>query len=237
MRVAILETGAPSAALAERFGDYPSMFERLLELGPLPSFQVNQGAWPKSVGDYDAYVVTGSPAGVYDPLPWIAELKSFLRAAKGQAALVGVCFGHQVMAEAFGGHVIKSPKGWGLGLQHYQVIDPQPWMDHAPGFSIPASHQDQVILHPPEAKVIAANPLTHFAALAYHDQPAISFQGHPEFEVDFAQALLKSRKGSVLPHDQTEAAIASLDRPNDRARVGGWIRAFLRGVSSKALDH
>jgi GMP synthase-like glutamine amidotransferase len=232
MRVAVLQTGAPPADLAERFGDYPDMFERLLEMGPLPRFNVSHGQWPKAVTDFDAYVITGSPAGVYDPLPWIAELKTFLRAAKGQAALVGIFFGHQIMAEAFGGHVIKSPKGWGVGLQHYQVIDPQPWMDHAPGFSIPASHQDQVILHPPEAKVVAANPLTHIAALTYRDQPAISFQGHPEFEVDFAQALLKSRKGSALPHDQAEAAIASLNHPNDRGRVGGWIRAFLQGVSS-----
>lgn len=234
MRVAVLQTGAPPSDLAERFGDYPDMFERLLELGPLPRFAVSHGQWPKAIADYDAYVVTGSPAGVYDPLPWIGELKTFLRAAKGRAALVGICFGHQIMAEAFGGHVIKSPKGWGVGLQHYQVIDPQPWMDHANGFSIPASHQDQVILHPPEARVVAANPLTHFAALAYRDQPAISFQGHPEFEPAYAQALLKSRKGSTLTHEQADAAIASLERPNDRARVGGWIRAFLRGVSSKA---
>ena len=72
------------------------------------------------------------------------------------------------------------------------------------------------------------DPFTHFAGLAYHDQPAISFQGHPEFEPAYAQALLKSRKGSHLPHDQADAAIASLELPNDRARVGGWIRAFLR---------
>lgn len=234
MRVAVLQTGAPPSDLAEQFGDYPDMFERLLQMGPLPRFQVSHGRWPKAVCDFDAYLLTGSPAGVYDPLPWIGELKTFLRAAKGQAALVGICFGHQIMAEAFGGHVIKSPKGWGVGLRHYQVIDRRPWMDSAPGFSIPASHQDQVILHPPEAKVIAANPFTHFAALAYLDQPAISFQGHPEFEPEFAQALLKSRKGSLLPNDQADAAIASLDRPNGRARVGGWIRAFLEGVDLKA---
>ncbi len=230
MRVAVLQTGEPPPELAERFGSYPDMFESLLEMGSLPYFAVERGRWPTAITDFDAYVITGSPAGVYDPLPWIAELKTFLRAAKGQAALVGICFGHQVMAEAFGGHVIKSPKGWGVGLQHYQVVEARPWMDHATSFSIPASHQDQVILHPPEAKVIAASPFTHFAGLAYHDQPAISFQGHPEFEPAYAQALLKSRKGSHLPHEQADAAIASLNHPNDRARVGGWIRAFLSGL-------
>jgi GMP synthase-like glutamine amidotransferase len=228
MRVAVLETGTPPQELIARFGRYPAMFERLLDIGPLPDFQVDQGRWPDDVGDFDAYVIAGSPAGVYDPLPWIAELKTFLRAAKGHAALVGICFGHQIMAEAFGGHVIKSPKGRGVGLQTYQVIDPQPWMDGAESFSIPASHQDQVVLHPPEAQVIGANAFTHIAALAYQDQPAISFQGHPEFEPAFAQALLRSREEAALTAEQTEAAMASLEQPDDRARVGGWIRRFLK---------
>ena len=226
MRVAILETGAPSAALAERFGDYPSMFERLLELGPLPSFQVNQGAWPKSVGDYDAYVVTGSPAGVYDPLPWIAELKSFLRAAKGQAALVGVCFGHQVMAEAFGGHVIKSPKGWGVGLHTYAVGERQDWMDAAPTFSLSASHQDQVVEPPPGATVVAGSDFCPNGMLAYGDE-AISLQLHPEFAPDYSIALIAGRRGDRIPEDLAERAIESLRRPDDHEEVAGWIARFL----------
>ena len=76
-------------------------------------------------------MITGSAAGVYDPLPWIAPLKDFLVSAKGRAKLVGVCFGHQVMAEAFGGKVIKSPKGWGLGLHAYEVVRREGWMDEA----------------------------------------------------------------------------------------------------------
>jgi GMP synthase-like glutamine amidotransferase len=230
MRVAVLQPGEPPAALADRFGDYGDMFERLLAMGTLSRFAVNHGQWPKAPQEFDAYIITGSPAGVYDPLPWIAELKAFLRAAKGHAALVGICFGHQVMAEAFGGHVIKSPKGWGVGLHRYEVIGAQPWMDPAPAFSIPASHQDQVVLQPPGSTVIAANAFTHLAALAYQDHPAISFQGHPEFDRDFAQALLERRKGSAVPHDQADAAIASLEQPNDGVRVGGWIRAFLGSV-------
>ena len=228
MRLAVLETGTPPLELQGRFGRYPDMFERLLGLGPRPRFQVDQGQWPAAIADHDAYLLTGSPAGAYEPLPWIGELKTFLREAKGQAALVGICFGHQVMAEAFGGQVIKSPKGWGVGLHQYQVMAPQPWMQTpAPSFAIPASHQDQVVIRPPEAEVLAASAFTPFAALAYRDQPAISFQGHPEFEPAYAQALLQHRRGSSLQPEQTEAAIASLEHPHDGARVGKWIRAFL----------
>src|SRR5882724_8739448 len=118
MKLAILETGAPPDSVRDRFGDYPSMFRALFgeTAHDYATFNVAAGQYPTAISDYPAYVVTGSSAGVYDPLPWISPLKDFLRQAKGRAALVGVCFGHQLMAEAFGGKAIKSPKGWGVGL-------------------------------------------------------------------------------------------------------------------------
>jgi GMP synthase-like glutamine amidotransferase len=213
------------------------MLERLLDLGPLARFDVQRRQWPGAPEDYDAYLITGSPAGVYDPLPWIGELKAFLQAAKGKTALVGICFGHQVMAEAFGGKVVRSPKGWGVGLHDYRVTKAQSWTEGAPGFSIPASHQDQVVVRPPQAEVMASSAFTPFAGLAYRDQRAISFQGHPEFEADYAKALLSLRRGSRLPQDQADAAIASLGRPNDCARVGGWIRAFLETAARPTAAH
>src|SRR4051812_40458705 len=139
MKLAILETGAPPEGVRERFGDYPSMFRKLFgETGyDYATFDVQAGQFPGVATDYPAYVVTGSSAGVYDPLPWIAPLKGFLAQAKGRAALVGVCFGHQIMAEAFGGKVIQSPKGWGVGLHRYEVAERQDWMDRAPAVAAP----------------------------------------------------------------------------------------------------
>lgn len=228
MRLGILETGGPPPALALRFGDYPAMFERLL--GPAfayRTFDVAAGALPRRPEDCDGYVVTGSPAGVYDDLPWLGSLKAFLVEAKGRAALVGVCFGHQIMAEAFGGRVVKSPKGWGVGLHRYDVVERAPWMDDATSFAIPASHQDQVVEAPPGARLLAASAFTPYAMLTYADQPAISMQGHPEFEAAYAEALLLSRRGDALGEAETAAAVATLRQPNDDARVGGWIRRFL----------
>src|SRR5690348_589876 len=103
MKVAILETGRPPGKLAAEFGDYPAMFSRLL--GPefeTESFDVPAGELPGDPADYPAYLITGSPAGVYELLPWIDSLCSFIRSA-GDSKMVGVCFGHQVMAEALGG--------------------------------------------------------------------------------------------------------------------------------------
>jgi len=227
MKLAILETGAPPAGLVERFGRYPAMFRRLLgDDFDHSSYDVAAGALPTDVARHDAYLVTGSAAGVYDPLPWIDELKTFLRAARGKAKLVGICFGHQAMAEAFGGHVEKADKGWGVGLHTYPIVRREPWMDEASAVSVPASHQDQIVLQPPRTDVLASSLFTPYAALAWRDQPAISFQFHPEFEPAYAKALIDSRRDRVADAD---AAIASLDRPNDNDRVAQWIRRFLLG--------
>lgn len=225
MKLAILETGRPPGDLGEKFGDYPAMFARLLGPGfDIERFDVQAGKLPRDPAAHAAYLITGSPAGVYEPLPWIADLSEFIRTAKS-SRMVGVCFGHQIMAEALGGHVEKSAKGWGAGLHHYSIVKSEPWMDRAATVAVPASHQDQVVVQPPNTELVAASDFTPFAALAWTDRPAISFQFHPEFTPAFAKALIEKRY-DVVP-DPAEA-IASLDAPNDNARVGAWMGRFLK---------
>ena len=227
MKVAVLETGRPPGNLAEEFGDYPAMFGELLGPGfEIESFDVQAGKLPNPAA-HSAYMITGSPAGVYEPLPWIEPLQQFIREAS-HAKMIGICFGHQVMAEALGGRVEKSGKGWGAGLHTYTVVRSEPWIDTAGTIAIPASHQDQVIVQPPRTNVVAASDFTPFAALAWSDRPAISFQFHPEFSPAFAKVLIEKRYDTVPNPD---AAIASLDGLNDNAVVAHWIRNFLNGDS------
>ena len=223
MKLAIIETGRPPGQLSEQFGDYPSMFRAMLGNGfEFESFDVQAGQLPDA-GAHHACLLTGSPAGVYDPLPWIPGLMDFIRAAK-DSKMVGICFGHQAMAEALGGRVKKSEKGWGAGLHRYNVVRPEPWMDGASTIAAPASHQDQVVVQPSNTEIVARSDFTPLAALAWTDRPAISFQFHPEFSPAFAKSLIGKRY-DVVP--DPDAAIASLDAPNDNARVAGWIKRFL----------
>lgn len=222
MKIGILETGAPPERLIGPYGDYPAMFRRLL--GPdhdYTTYDVAAGALPGSPGDCGAYIVTGSSAGVYDPLPWIAPLEDFLRSARGRVPLAGVCFGHQVMAQAFGGRAQKSERGWGVGLQTYAL-------EGGGAVAAPASHQDQVTVAPPGARVTGGNAHCPIGMLDYGGE-AISIQLHPEFEPAYAAALIEARRGTRYTDAQADGAIASLAAPNDRARLGAWIESFLAG--------
>ena len=228
MKLGILETGAPPDDLIDRFGGYGAMMGRML--GPTfhtQIYDVRSGQLPADGRERDAWLITGSAAGVYDPDPWIVELKTFIRDAAGQAPMLGICFGHQVIAEALGGEVIKSPKGWGMGLHTYAVSRAYPWMDDTASISLSVSHQDQVVSPPAGAEVVASSAFTPLAMLAYPQHRALSLQAHPEFEADYTRALIESRRGTRIDAAFADEAIRSLAGKDDRQRVAGWLRRFL----------
>lgn len=230
MTIAILETGRPPERLRAAFPSYGRMVADLVGPGrAYACFDAQSGRLPEA--PFAGYVVTGSAAGAYDPDPWIVGLVAFLRGLDPAARVVGLCFGHQVMAAAWGGRVEKSDRGWGLGLHRYDIVARAPFMDAGPEaggtLALPASHQDQVVMRPPGARVLAASAFTPHAVLAYEDRAALSFQGHPEFDAPFARALTRGHRATAGDPERERAALDSLDGPHDSARVGGWIRRFL----------
>lgn len=225
LRIAILKTGAPPPALAEVHGDYPAMFATLLGDGfETTTFDVQNGEWPDSVA-FDGAIITGSAAGVYEDDSWIGALLDWIRAARGRTRLVGVCFGHQAMAQALGGRVEKSERGWGVGLHRYEVVGAPAWMRPAAStVSIPVSHQDQVVEVPADVRVTLRSDFTPYAGLAWGDD-AVSFQGHPEFPPAYAGELTAGRRGRIDP-ELVDRALESLRGPDDREGVAIWIRGF-----------
>ena len=227
-RIAILAAGAPPPALAAEHGDYPAMFRALLgEAFETRTFDVVAGEWPDPDA-FDGVIITGSASGVYEADVWIGGLLDWIRSARGRTRLVGICFGHQAMAQALGGRVEKSERGWGVGLHRYQVVSGEPWMEPAAmTVALPASHQDQVVERPAEARVWLRSDFTPLAGLAWGGD-AISMQPHPEFTAAYASALTGGRADRIDPA-LMRTALDSLKAPNDGPLVGGWIRRFLTG--------
>ncbi|GAA0671920.1 GMP synthase (glutamine-hydrolysing) [Sphingomonas insulae] len=231
MHIGILATGAPPGDLARTHGLYPDMVARLL--GPdhrYSRYDVRAGTLPAVATECDAYVVTGSAAGVNDGLDWVDALAAFLRSARGHARLIGICFGHQAIAHAFGGTVVKAPQGWGLGLSRYDLAAPVAGL--AGQVVAMASHQDQVTQAPAGARVLASNGFTPCAALAYADGQALTLQFHPEFDADYSQALIAAHTAPDIGDALRAAATRSLDGASDNAAIGAWLNRYLETGSS-----
>lgn len=234
MKITVLHVGDVPAALRDEFGPYISMFERMFaRIGAGFTFeviQIAQGAKFPELDRVEALLIPGAAAGVYDDLGWIDPLCNFIRRAyTARTPMLGVCFGHQVMAHALGGDVRKSEKGWGLGRHTYRVA---PRSDAFTIFgetaSIAASHQDQVISPPDCAQVYLKSDFTPNAGLVYDNGAALSMQPHPEFAVAYSKALCDLRLSETFDQQNVDAAKASLDQPLDDDKAALFLARFVK---------
>lgn len=222
MKIGILQTGPVPDDLVADFGEYPDMFVTMLgQFGfDFGTWAVLDGVFPDSIHDADAWLITGSRHGVYEDHPWLPPLRQFIRDAyAAEKPLVGICFGHQAIAQALGGEVVKFDGGWSVGPQVYHFPDGDK--------VIHAYHQDQVITPPEGAQTIAHSDFCKHAAL-YYPGRAISVQPHPEFGDAYTQALLDTRGPGVVPDDRLAQANARMGTKLDSQDIAAMIAHFLR---------
>ena len=233
-RVTIIETGLVSPKNRELHGSYPQMFEHLIgaadDTVTFATVSIPAGEPLPAIEGLEAILITGSSAGVYDDFQWIAPLEEFVRTAHdNKVPMVGVCFGHQLIAQALGGTVRKSEKGWGLGRHVYDVAPGNGLVEGA-RIAIACSHQDQVITPPVGARTIMSSDFTPHAGLLYAGGTTLSVQPHPEFSLGFALACCEMvRSKGHAPDSVVTSAQASLAEPLESARLGGAITRFLTG--------
>lgn len=214
-------------------GDYPDIFTNLFRsctpdgiAVSLRFYDVTANQYPEHLNECDGYLTNGASASVHDVDPWIARFEEFIRRLhRCETRLFAICFGHQMVAHALGGRVEKAQRGWGVGIHEVSITHEEPWMiPAAQSFRIISSHQDQVVELPPEAVVLASTP--HCPVSLFRCGTLVGIQGHPEFSIPYARALLDSRAG-IIPEHVRRTASGSFHREADQALLVSWMVRFL----------
>ena len=231
LRICILETDVLRPELVEQFHGYGRMFELLFAQQPIAAefsvYNVMQGTYPPEDQRFDAYLVTGSKADSFGTDPWIETLRTYLLELYNRGdKLLGICFGHQLLALLLGGKSERATQGWGVGIHNYTLAPATPWMSPAMDkLTLLISHQDQVTALPANATVIASSEFCPFAAYHINDQ-VLCFQGHPEFIHDYSRALLDIRQ-EALGEQVYSKGMASLEHEHHGATVAEWMMRFV----------
>ena len=222
MILGLLQCGHVPDAVQAKFGDYPTLYAAMFpgrdyDIRP---WLVFEGEMPPGPDAADAWLISGSRFGAYEGHDWIAPLEALIRGiADAGRPLVGICFGHQIIAQALGGRVAKFDGGWTLGLQTYRIGDRVLRMN--------AWHQDQVLDLPPGAVRLGSSATCANAAFAIGAH-ILTLQAHPEFHAALIETMIAVRGGD-LPADRVAHADAHLAGPDDNGVAHAWIAHVLEG--------
>ncbi len=233
MKLCILENDDLDPAVEATYVGYGAMFERLLRdagaTGEFDIFNTVRGEYPPSFDPYDAVLLTGSRADSFSQEPWVLTLRQKVEELlKAKKKLIGVCFGHQLIALCLGARVGRAPQGWGAGRMQYQWLAPElPQAKGRTDVAMLASHQDQVFDLPEGTRLLATSAFCPVAAFGVDDE-IFCVQPHPEFVEDYSAFLLNKRR-AVLGEPVYTAATDSLSQGHDGGDVARMMVAFIQG--------
>ncbi len=236
MKVGILEADIVDAKVRGKYGSYADMFCRLLltidASLTFEAFKVYEGEYPQDIHQCSAYIITGSKFSAYDNEGWIKKLSNFIvELNKHKIKLIGICFGHQIIARALGGRIEKSQKGWGVGNNLTQIKNKNPGMNAlidkaCHSFYLIYTHQDQVIGLPVNAIKVAGNDFCENAGFQIADH-ILTFQGHPEFSPEYLVYLMDKRR-DLIGDEKYSKAMESLKKNTDSLKIAQWMIGFLK---------
>lgn len=236
MKIGILQVDSVRDEYQKEFGNYPDMFEQMLKQAALSilgkeisviNYDTEHGIYPSRIDECDGYVITGSKSSVYDDEPWIKDFRKYVvELHEAKAKLVGICFGHQMIALALGGHSEKSPAGWGVGVHSYDVLKDKDYMrPPLPSVSAIVSHQDQVSSLPVGAELLSGSEFCPNSMFQI-DNHILAFQGHPEFSKNYSRTLMNLRR-EIIGEEVYSEGMQSLEKEIHGDIIAKWIIRFI----------
>ena len=227
MQIGLLECDDVAGRFPGVQGGYPEMFAALLPGADFRYYEAHRGQLPAGPRECDAWLCTGSKYSVYEKHAWIDELSAFIRGVKDERPFAGICFGHQMLAQAMGGEVAKAAQGWGVGVLPVALLRQEPWMQPPKSeIRIQHMHQDQVLRLPAGSVLLGSSPHCEVGMFRVGDS-MLGIEGHPEFTVPFGRAVIGTRI-ERFGAELASRALQSLDQATDSATVGRWLGQFLR---------
>ena len=214
-------------------GDYADMFRGLFadhEDIEIVVYDSVNGEIPDDPSECDAWITSGSRHSVNDEAPWIRDLEDFVRkVAVVEVPFVGICFGHQLIAKSLGGTVVRSERGWGLGVKEVEVRED---LGIGDSYRVLNGHQDQVQTLPPGGEILGWNEHCPVSMLGV-GATMLGIQGHPEFEPAYTKAVMESRADVEIPEATVAAGVATLTQPTDGDRLADWLVEWLSSGSGR----
>lgn len=233
MRMLILVAGQPASAVASRRGEYERFIREAIGgawSGAWATHDVRSDAPMPGPRDADAYVITGSSSSVTERAPWMLRVEELVRGiAAAGAPLLGICFGHQLLAQALGGRVARNPRGREIGTVRLDRVADDPLFAGLPrSFDVHGTHVDAVVELPPGAEVLATTALDRVASFRV-GAALRGVQFHPEFDADIMREYLRAR--AALVRDEGGDPEALLARVHGGTRGVDVLRNWARRVA------
>ena len=236
-KICILDNDNLDPAVVDTYVSYGAMTETMFAAAGVPwqfeRFNTTRGEYPASFDPYDAVLLTGSKADSFSDEPWVKTLREHVtELLKQRKKLLGICFGHQLIAYCLGAQVGRSPNGWGMGRMDYEWVGARPLKPDAADatLSLLASHQDQVQTLPAGATLQARSAFCPIAAYSVDDR-VFCIQPHPEFVPDYSAWILQKRPESVSA-DRRERVRADLALPHAGLDVARYMQSFIEGTAA-----
>lgn len=215
LRIAVLETDTPIDPVKEKYGTYGDVFTKLLNKG-LTGFSesesrpnlditkwdvVTKQEYP-DLDSFDGILMTGSKHDSFADEPWILKLVEYVQTVfEAQKPIVGICFGHQILARAMGARVGRSDRGWEVSADHIDLTEAGTALFNKGSLTLHQMHRD-VVFNVPEGgfQNLGTSPRCDVQGLYLPDR-AFSVQAHPEFDDFIMQNILKKRHGDGIFND------------------------------------